>query len=105
MIEHFGVDNCLKSDEIKEKVKNTCICRYGVENPMQNDEIKNRCKETNLKRYGVENPMQCKEIKLKAFKNRYNKEHCTVTSKKEDEIFNYLVNTYDDSTIRQYYSK
>ena len=105
LIEHFGVDNCLKSDEIKEKVKNTCICRYGVENPMQNDEIKNRCKETNLKRYGVENPMQCNEIKLKAFKNRYNKEHCTVTSKKEDEIFNYLVNTYDDSTIRQYYSK
>ncbi len=49
--------------------------------------------------------MQCDEIKVKAFKNRYNKNHCSGTSKKEDEIFNYLLNTYDKNTIRQYYSK
>jgi hypothetical protein len=88
MIEHYGVDNALKSEIIKEKLKKTVlekygttsvlksksvkekiiktnIEKYGVSNPLSNEAIKEKIKHTNLEKYGVVNPLQSKEINAK----------------------------------------
>ena len=64
-LEKYGVDNPLKSKEIRDKITATNLERYGVENPFQSEEIKEKIKETNNDKYSVDNPMQNKEIKIK----------------------------------------
>ena len=46
MINHYGVDNPLKSEEIKEKIRTTNIERYGFDNPAKNEEIKQKIHDT-----------------------------------------------------------
>ena len=41
MINKHGVDNCMKLEEIKKKIRNTCIDHFGFKNPM----FTNRCRE------------------------------------------------------------
>lgn len=100
-IEKYGVDNPLKSEEVKNKIKKTCIDRYGVEFSSQAKEIKEKVKQTNLEKYGttctlhnseinektkqtwlnkygVESPNQSNEIKEKkkqSYIKKYNVEH------------------------------
>ena len=71
----------MKSDIVKSKVMHTCLLHYGVEHPTQN-----------------------KKIMLKAFDNRIKSMKGHRFSKKEDEIYNYLI-TIDKDTKRQYYSE
>lgn len=52
MIKNFGVDNPLKSEEIKEKVRATNIERYGFDNPAKNEEIKQKMHDTLWKNGG-----------------------------------------------------
>jgi arsenate reductase-like glutaredoxin family protein len=56
MLERYGVDNPLKSDFIKERAKKTNIERYGVEWTLASDSIRERIKSTNIERYGEETP-------------------------------------------------
>lgn len=63
----YGVENPSSLDEIKEKKKDTCRLKYGVDCVLSSNDIRNKIKETNLSRYGVENPMQSKEIKNRVF--------------------------------------
>lgn len=88
MIEKYGVDNPFKSEDVKnriketnlkkygstvaansksgrEKAKKTLLERYGVEHPSHSPEIQKRTKETLLERYGVTNPMFNDEIRAK----------------------------------------
>ena len=88
LIERYGVDNPLKSEVIKEKLKKTvlekygtsCVLKnkavldkieksniekYGVVNPFSSEVIKQQIKETNLAKYGVTSPVQSKEINAK----------------------------------------
>lgn len=70
------------SNEVIEKIKQTCLDRYGVENPFQVNEFKQKTKQTNLDRYGVENPSFSKEIRQKRVFScieRYGVEHWTQT--------------------------
>ncbi|KKK48559.1 hypothetical protein LCGC14_3143890, partial [marine sediment metagenome] len=60
------------SNEVKEKIKQTCLKKYGVECSFQSKEIKEKIKQTCLKRYGVENPSQNPEIALKQAKAQNN---------------------------------
>jgi hypothetical protein len=78
------VENPLKSNEIKSKIKMTCLKKYGVKNtsqlPENRQKAKNTClkkygnknynntlknKQTCLKKYGVEHPLQSNKIKQK----------------------------------------
>ena len=86
--EKYGVDNTFKSEEIKEKIKETNIKKLGVEYPMQNKDVQNKAiqtclekygkkfafcqdyvyekiRKTHLNKYGVKYPLQCKEIQDK----------------------------------------
>ena len=62
-IERYGVDNPMRSEEIKKKAVQTCIERYGVEYSTQSPEVRQRVIQTNLERYGVESPHQTAEVK------------------------------------------
>nr|DAU03992.1 MAG TPA: endonuclease-like protein [Caudoviricetes sp.] len=64
-IERYGVDNCLKSDEVQAKRKATCVEKYGHENPFGSDIIKDKIKSTMLEKYGVTSPIQNEEIRHK----------------------------------------
>lgn len=48
-----------------KKYKEMMLEKYGVEYPMQSEEIKTKTKQTNLKRYGVENVSQVPEVSKK----------------------------------------
>ena len=102
-LEKYGVEYIMQSDIFKQKSKQTCLEKYGVEYPFQADIFKEKSKQTCLLHYGVQYPAQNKEIMLKTFDSRI-KNKTSKFSKKEDEIFNYLI-TIDNDTKRQYYSE
>jgi len=64
-IMRFGVDNAMRSEEIKKKQEKTVMDKYGVKNVLLLDDIKDRCRQTLLDIYGVTNPGQSKEIRDK----------------------------------------
>ena len=63
----YGVKNSMQRQEVKEKMRKTCLEKYGVENVLSSEEFQDKAKETQLKRYGRVSPFQdpdCQE-KLK----------------------------------------
>ena len=64
-LEKYGVDSPLKSKEIRNKCKLTCLEKYGVDNPAKLEENKEKVKQTCLKKYGTISTTQCKEIRDK----------------------------------------
>lgn len=70
----FCSNTCMGSikgrEIINEKTKATMLRRFGVEHNMKSDESKNKKKETCLKIYGATNPFGNKEIMAKAEKTR-----------------------------------
>ena len=70
MIEKYGVDNPMKSKEIQDKTKRTCLKRYGSEYVLtSNYFLQNKEKyiaksqQTCLERYGVKSAMNLDEVK------------------------------------------
>jgi len=51
-----------KSEEYKNKTKQTNLERYGVENPTQCEKIQEKTKQTNLERYGASTPFGNYEV-------------------------------------------
>ena len=47
----YGVDNITKLEDIKNKIKKTCLEKYGLDNPAKSQIIKDKTKETNAKKY------------------------------------------------------
>ena len=60
--EKYGVDNVFQSEEIKQKIKETCIKKYGSETCARNKDVRAKYKQTCLEKYGVENTFQSKEL-------------------------------------------
>lgn len=52
-----------KSEEIKQKKKDSCMERFGAENPFASDQIKKKKKESCLQRYGVDHYAKTAEFK------------------------------------------
>lgn len=67
-IAKYGVDNALKSDDVKEKIKRTNLERYGVENVFGSKDVQEKIKETNLDKYGFKNSMSNQDVKAKVAK-------------------------------------
>lgn len=67
-LKKYGVDNVFKSPEIKASIKNTLVEKYGVEHPAQNKELVEKSKETSLQRYGVEYYTQSEEYRVRSKK-------------------------------------
>jgi hypothetical protein len=70
MIKKYGVDNCLKIPEIKEKIKKTNIEKYGKEWQVQTKNFEQKSKQTCLKHFGVEYSFQSENNISKSLKTR-----------------------------------
>lgn len=64
----YGVSNVSHRQEIKDKIKETCLKNNGFEFPMGSEKVRNKHKETCLSRYGVENDASLPETQLKVNK-------------------------------------
>ena len=62
-LEKYGVDNPFKSQKIKDKIKKVWLEKLGVDNPWKSKDIQNKIKQTCLEKYGTEYPIQSNEIK------------------------------------------
>lgn len=65
LYDNYGVDNPIKSDIIKEKIKQTLINKYGVEYIGASKEIRNKIFNTLIKKYNVINHFRLKVLKIK----------------------------------------
>lgn len=75
-----GHDCAMRSNEVKEKKKQTSLKHYGVESPAQSKEIQEKRKKTCLEKYGVEYAQSSEVVKNKAKKTcleKYGVEHYT----------------------------
>ena len=64
-LEKYGVDNYNKTKESKEKIKQTCLEKYGVEYFWQSNECKEKIKQNCLEKYGVDSPLKSEKIRNK----------------------------------------
>ncbi len=67
-----GISNVFQRDDVKEKIKKTCVEKYGVEHPFMNSDIINKAKNTKKERYGND-PLYYKKIWLKIHNRLINK--------------------------------
>lgn len=87
--EKYGVDNPMKSDNIKSKAMETNVQKFGHTSPMQSQEIKDKFKKTMMETYGVEWPQESKEINAKSirtWKNNPNKK--SIVEERSEKIKN-----------------
>ena len=69
-IEHYGVDNNMKSELGQQAYKKAMQEKYGVDYTWQLSSVQEKSKQTNLNKYGFENAIKNNEIRKKAFDNR-----------------------------------
>jgi hypothetical protein len=65
ILDKWGVDHYSKTDEFKEKIKETSLDKWGVDHYSKTDEFKDKFKETSLNNWGVDNPSKSEIIKEK----------------------------------------
>lgn len=84
MLERYGVEHALQSNEfiekykksmlekpeeelreMKDKRKKTCLEKYGCVNPMQNKDVQEKSKQTCLEKYGVDHHLKSPEFRKK----------------------------------------
>jgi hypothetical protein len=63
MINRYGVDNPMKSEEIRLNYKKSIVKKYGVDNISKDESIKISKRKTMLHKYGVEYNSQREEVK------------------------------------------
>lgn len=68
----YGCTTYFKTDEFKEKSKQTCLAKYGKPNVSQCQEIKDKIVETNLERYGCKCTLSNPDVKQKAINTTLN---------------------------------
>ena len=64
-IKKYGTTTPVKSDIVKNKIKQTNLEKYGVESPFASDIVKDKIKQTNIKKYGAETPLLNPQIQEK----------------------------------------
>jgi hypothetical protein len=62
---NLGTENPNELEEVKNKIKTTCLKLYGVEHNSQSDIIKKKKEETCFKNYGVKYPAQSEVLMIK----------------------------------------
>ena len=65
MLQKYGVDNPMKSETFKNKVRETNLEKYGYEYGLQSEEVKNKGRNTVLRKYGVNHIQQVPKFKQK----------------------------------------
>ena len=95
-MDKFGVDCPLKSKDIKEKIKQTCLDKFGVDNVSKSEDIKEKIRETNMKNFGVPHPMQNPLIVEKQQKSAFKRKMYTFPSGRVEYIQGYEPFCLDD---------
>ncbi len=116
----YGVDCCLQSPIIRNKIETTNIAKYnskcslqdiniqskikennlikyGVEYVLQSPSIRNKIEQTNIIKYGCKNPQQNEEIKQKnkeIILNKYGKDNYFKTDDFRNKIKNIYLKKY-----------
>ena len=88
-LERYGVENVFQNENIKQKIKQSCLSKYGTDNYTKTDECKQKRKNTTLKKYGVENVFQNNEIKEKIKQKnqlKYGVENYSFTSEYKEKV-------------------
>ena len=104
-IKKYGVDNPVKTIEVREKMKKTNLMRYGVENALQHKETIDKVRNTFLNKYGVEHALQIKEIQIKmkeAFMKKYGVDNPWKSAEVKDKIKKTLKEKYGVETPMLY---
>jgi len=86
-LKNNGVEYSIQSPKIRMKAKSTCLQKFGCENANQAMIIKEKKKETSLIHFGTDYPMQSKEIQNKV-KTTCLKKYGVNCSFQADEIEN-----------------
>ena len=67
----YGVDNAMKSKEVRDKVSATNIIKYGYKTALMNPEIKKESNKKMIELYGTIHPLQNVEIMKKMINSSY----------------------------------
>jgi len=89
-LDRYGVEYVFQNSDIKEKITKTCLKKYGVKNSSQNEQIKRKREETMINKYGAKYPMQNEEIK-KNIHNKKNKFYFNEFTKKLENLEDYEI--------------
>lgn len=81
----YGVSSPMKSEQIKEKLRNTFIEKFGTTSPLKNEQLKEKMKQNNLKKYGVSSPSKLDSVKQKQ-KETYIKKYGVSSPMKSEKI-------------------
>jgi hypothetical protein len=95
-----GVDNVFQLEEVKAKIRKTCLEKYGCENPKSNEDIKKKALATFYERYadirkkredtGLYLPLECLEEKQIYYY------HARLFTERNLKMFGDLIN-YDET--------
>lgn len=97
MLDKYGVEHPMHSDEIKAKLDNTMTSRYGVKRFTQIPGYQEQVKQTNQERYGADWPIQNPKVLQKSKDTLFS--HYGVTSTMHsDEIVSKRIADYKEKT-------
>lgn len=103
-LKKYGVDHISKLDEVKEKRKITSNNKYGVDYPTQSLDIKEKIKLTNQKKYKVDYGFQNEEIKKKikeTYLKKYGVDHPNKNEIIKEKIKNTCLKKYGVPVVSQ----
>jgi len=85
-LERYGVDNVMKTQEVKDKIKETCFSKYGSQSHMQNDKFLEKFFNEYHKRYKSKDYVlpSGKTVKLLGY---------------EPHVLDYLLTKFNESDI------
>lgn len=93
----YGVDNPMKSEDVKNKVKKTNIDRYGVEYQTQQEDFKKKRAVTNIERYGTEHPILNEHVnsqRKQTIMERYGVDHHMHLDQTKEKLKNTCLERY-----------
>jgi hypothetical protein len=100
-LEKYGVDNPLKSKEIRQKAEKTYKENTGYQNPLQNPEVIQKIKNDCFEKYGVEYPFQNKEIRDKTLNVQVQRYGSLMSHARTKMLEMYLDNPFTDEGIKK----
>lgn len=100
MLKKYGVDNPMKIQYVKDKIKNNNIEKYGVESTNQIEIVKNKKIKSYLKNLNYDNPNKNKQVQLKKRNTclqKYGKEFVLQVEEIIDKRKSTCINKYNES--------
>lgn len=97
LLERYGVDALIKSEEFNIKRKQTMLNKFGFEHQCKSLKVKQKIANTNFERYGVEHPAQLKEFRDKINNTnleKYGNINSLINEKTLEKTFDTMIRKY-----------